>query len=429
MHSSLHPLTTSLCITSEMHNRPLDDEPSQPQNEKPQKKGCGDPVVVAAPSPSAAGHPPLLTDLPTECLQLVASHFEGDLSGLHSLLRTNRLFFRLAVPLLYRSPFQLVRDYDGDKLPWDKYKRQVKLLWVLLCSVIHHPWVIEELPPFSADFPTLCAPGHGSTTQNATGGTRRKELTTDYLQFYTHQDHASISDAFPSLFPSLVCYQMEQWTSSNDMHRIRACIERAFLMHHPERIQSLSIPVTRVGSILGAVGQLRRLRRVEFYDIKFDFDSKEAVELLKRHQHPGEDIAADDGHGMMTPSSKVLPSTTELTEIKIGGTGDCGVIGKTDLYRILQSMHRPVVIDLTGWRGAVMDITQIPVQFLRSLFLRLDPLCQSTALYKSFWNQRVIYGSSNFVSLQIMEICFDGRSKRGARPCRLTISRIRLCSV
>ncbi|GJJ75992.1 hypothetical protein EMPS_08350 [Entomortierella parvispora] len=356
-----------------MHYTALDGESSQAQNDKLNQKGHNDPAIVATPGSSTIEQPPLLTDLPTECLQLVVSHFEGDLSGLHSLLRVNRLFFRLAVPLLYRSPFQMVREYDGDKLPWDKYKRQVKLLWVLLCSVIHHPWVTEELPPFSTDFPTLYAPGYGAQTKTAAGGSKRKELTTDYLQFYIHQDHASISDAFPSLFPSLICYQMEQWTSSSDMHRIRACIEKAFLMHHPERIQSLSIPVTRVGSIfLEAVGRLRRLRRVEFYDIKFDFDPKDAIEFLRRHQEPYK-LAVGDGKDTMTPSSEIPTSTTELTEIRIGGTGDSGVIGKMDLYKILQSMHRPVVIDLTGWRGAVMDISQIPVQSLRSLFLRLDP--------------------------------------------------------
>ncbi|KAG0055989.1 hypothetical protein BGZ83_006756 [Gryganskiella cystojenkinii] len=298
----------------------------------------------------------------------------------------NTLFFQLSVPLLYQSPFLLVRVFGGDKLPWDKFKRQVKLLWVLLCSVIHHPWVAEALPPFSNEYPTLFAPGHQQRTS-----LRGKELTVDYLQYYTHQDHAQISDAFPTLFPSLICYHMDQWSGSQDMQQIRSTVERAFLMQHTERIQSLSVPMLRTRIFWEAAPRLTRLKRVEFFDIKLDFDSNEAIKFLKRHrlhQH------GNNGGGATDEIENSI--TSSLTEVKLGGTSDSGIIEKPDLYIVLQAMDRPKVIDLTGWRGAIMDITHIPVQTVRSLLFRLDrPLSNESPI------QKVLESARDLRSLQL----------------------------
>ncbi|CAO3571451.1 unnamed protein product [Mortierella alpina] len=364
-----------------------------------------------------------LPSLPVECLQLILAHHDGDLTTLHSLLLVSRTFFQLAVPLLYRSPFRLVRSYEHDKLPWDKFKRQVKLLWLLLCSVIHHPWVRDELPPFSAEFPVLLNPTRdrpcndeedrhdlqesleaaprGRPTGRLVGATAPgRDLTINYLQYYTHHDHTTLSDAFPTLFPSLICYHMDQWSTSEDMIRIRNTVERALLLHRSEGIVTLAVPITRIRLLLEAVPRLLRLKRIELHDIKLEFSADDAIEFVRRHDQMASGQQRRQGHrGSATreygpieqramesgtssnhrASSTVIEpdriqdrNVVSLTEVKIGGPGDYGIIEKPDLYRILQAMSQPKVIDLTGWRGAVLDLVQIPVHSLETLLMRLD---------------------------------------------------------
>ncbi|KAF9285473.1 hypothetical protein BGZ68_003825 [Mortierella alpina] len=387
-----------------------------------------------------------LPSLPIECLQLILAHHDGDLTTLHSLLLVNRTFFQLAVPLLYHSPFRLVRSYEHDKLPWDKFKRQVKLLWLLLCSVIHHPWVRDELPPFSSEFPVLYNPTRsrpcndeedrqgrqqGSTAATRGRPTRRlagtkipeRDLTIDYLRYYTHHDHTTLSDAFPTLFPSLICYHMDQWSTSEDMIRIRNTVERALLLHHSEGIVSLAIPITRIHLFQEAVPRLFRLKRIELHDIKLEFRAEDAIEFVKRHDEITSGHRSRRGnrgpialeHAPTTPtafesgtsdqgaySTVVDPEDTHdysqvsLTDVKIGGPGDYGIIEKPDLYRILQAMSQPKAIDMTGWRGAVLDLAQVPAHSLETLLMRLDRPLPRTCPIETFLQK-----ARNLKNLQI----------------------------
>lgn len=219
------------------------------------------------------------------------------------------------------------------------------------------------------------------------GGVSVRFLTVDYLSYYTHHNHSSISDALPTLFPSLICYHMDQWSSSKDMIRIRATVERALLMHRPEGIVSLAVPITRVKAVQEAVAAsvaekeslgtgavvmgrgagagLRRLRRVEFYDIRHEFSVDDVLAFLDSLRRPPSSPSAS---GIGTGAGTML-----LTEIKIGGPSDYGQIGKRGLYTILQHVSSTLkVIDLTDWRGAVMDMDQIPTEAVELLHLRLD---------------------------------------------------------
>ncbi|KAF9094941.1 hypothetical protein BGX29_009241 [Mortierella sp. GBA35] len=336
-----------------------------------------------------------LSSLPTECLQLILAYHRTDLTLLHALLLVNRTFFQLVVPLLYQSPFLLIKGFTGDPLPTEKFRRQVNLLWLLLSSVHHLGWVRQELPPFADEYPVLWNPalseaevesvlgirrsGSDSTETTAPGGVRQgtkktpvRFLTVDYLSFYTHHNHSSISDALPTLFPSLICYHMDQWSSSKDMIRIRATVERALLMHRPEGIVSLAVPITRVKAVQEAVAEasvpgswsgLSRVRRIEFYDIRQEFSLEDVLSFLRSLRRP-----SSPGAGAGTRAEKMM-----LTEIKIGGPSDYGQIGKRDLYTILQEVAPFLkVIDLTDWRGAVMDLEQIPTDVVEVLHLRLD---------------------------------------------------------
>ncbi|KAF9199493.1 hypothetical protein BGZ49_010373 [Haplosporangium sp. Z 27] len=353
------------------------------------------------------------TRLPAECLQLIIAHYDGDLTMLHSLLLVNTTCFHLAVRLLYRSPFKLLRSYDGDKLPWNKYVRQVKLVWLLLSCVLHNQWVMDELPPIDQSFPVLRNPmRHGGSTSVdvAVQDGRKKDgidlttttntirdLTVDYLRFYTHHDHATLSDAFPELFPGVACSLMDEWAQSKDRAQLRQTIERAFLLHQPENIISLSIPISRMKIYLEAVPRLPKLECVEFYDIR-NWDTgnvEEAITFVREHdrfaiqsqQKFQKDVgtfgqsstaaaAAAATADTATATSRNVHADPEkmakLIEIKLGGSGDSGIIQTTELYKILQAMRHPKVVDLTEWKGAVMDIMQIPVKTLQILRMRLD---------------------------------------------------------
>ncbi|KAG0373431.1 hypothetical protein BGX24_011703 [Mortierella sp. AD032] len=362
-----------------------------------------------------------LSSLPTECLQLILAYHRFDLTLLHALLLVSRTFFQLAVPLLYQSPFALIKASSCDRFPYEKSMRQVKLLWLLLCSVNHLPWVRQELPPFSEELLVLWNPNlsqedlerlgfggsqsssskdvqvasrkttHGSNSNIKTA----RFLTVDYLSFYTHHNHSTISDSLPSLFPSLICYHMDQWSSSTDMIRIRATIERALLMHRPEGIVSLAVPITRVKAVQEAVADavtasatnmtsgsgLSRLRRVEFYGIRQEFSLEDVLAFLRSLRRPPSSPSLSSS---LSPSPQGTGTGTGkgteggegrmlLTEIKIGGPTDYGHIGKRDLYTILQELTPTLQnIDLTDWRGAIMDLDQIPTEQVRVLHMRLD---------------------------------------------------------
>ncbi|KAF9129408.1 hypothetical protein BG015_004145 [Linnemannia schmuckeri] len=382
-----------------------------------------DTTILPLPLPQQVTSPTAsLSSLPPECLEHILAYHRSDLTLLHALLLVNRTFFQLTVPLLYQSPFLLIKASDRDRLPYEKFKRQVKLLWLLLSSVHHLPWVRQELPPFADEFPVLWNPaleegqvlallggGRSSSISSSAmsqesdsigpDGTRRLDgkrkggvsvrfLTVDYLNYYTHHNHSSISDALPTLFPSLICYHMDQWSSSQDMIRIRATVERALLMHRPEGIVSLAVPITRVKAVQEAVAAavaekessgaavsgvglgLRRLRRVEFYDIRQEFSVEDVLAFLDTLRRPPSSPSSSTGTGIGTGTGT---GAMLLTEIKIGGPSDYGQIGKRSLYTILQHLSPTLkVIDLTDWRGAVMDLDQIPTEAVEVLHLRLD---------------------------------------------------------
>ncbi|KAF9115200.1 hypothetical protein BGX27_008565 [Mortierella sp. AM989] len=388
------------------------------------------------------------TRLPAECLQLIITHYDGDLTMLHSLLLVNSTCFHLAVRLLYRSPFKLLKSYDGDKLPWVKYMRQVKLVWLLLSCVMHNQWVMDELPPMDQTLPILRNPiRHRSTpTEISTkdGHSRSdgkspanpiRDLTVDYLRFYTHHDHATLSDAFPELFPGLACQLMDEWAHSKDMTQLRHTIERAFLLHQPESIISLSIPISRMKIYLEAVPRLPKLECVEFYDIR-NWDTgniEEAITFVREHdrfairnqrrfQKEVEDGGKEGKEGEATQqvlrqeamNQNVHNDSSEkkmakLIEIKLGGSGDNGIIQTVELYKILQAMQHPRVVDLTEWRGAIMDIMQIPVQTLQILRMRLDRPLPATCPLGNF-----LFRARSLRELQISIAPTHGRLFRWA---------------
>ncbi|KAF9914944.1 hypothetical protein BX616_007248 [Lobosporangium transversale] len=99
-------------------------------------------VAVAAPAPFPISVPVTATvmpnrccsNLPEECLLLIFENLRTHRSALHVLIRVNRQFFHLVVPILYRSPFRLLESKQ-ETWPWsERIQRQVLLLQLLLRS-------------------------------------------------------------------------------------------------------------------------------------------------------------------------------------------------------------------------------------------------------------------------------------------------------
>lgn len=70
--------------------------------------------------------------LPAECLVMIFNYLDQDRSTLHALLRVNRQFFQLTIPILYRSPFRLLES-RAEAWSWsERTQRQVHLLQLFM---------------------------------------------------------------------------------------------------------------------------------------------------------------------------------------------------------------------------------------------------------------------------------------------------------
>ncbi|KAG0368173.1 hypothetical protein BC939DRAFT_463463 [Gamsiella multidivaricata] len=75
------------------------------------------------------------SNLPEECLVMIFQHLRHDRSTLHALLQVDHQFFRLAVPVLYRSPFRLLES-KAESWSWvERTQRQVLLLQLFMRAV------------------------------------------------------------------------------------------------------------------------------------------------------------------------------------------------------------------------------------------------------------------------------------------------------
>ncbi|KAI1315692.1 hypothetical protein EDD11_000466 [Mortierella claussenii] len=407
--------------------------------------------------------------LPTECLHLILTHFEDDLMMLYRCLLVSTRFFHLAVRMLYKSPFRLLKAYYGDKLPWDKYQRHVKLVWLFISCILHDPRVARELPPMDPTFPVLRNPTRhfvyaqeeddeeeegpqhrqqaeirkkdgmeevsSTTTTNNMLFKRKdtfKDLTVDYLQFYTHHDHTQLSDAFPDLFPGLVCQMVEEWSRSEDMTRLRHTMEKALLNHCPETIVAMTVPISRLDAALGVVGRLSRLRRIEFVGIKNWSvpNVEEAIDFVQRHGQLTKSTGSDQigqqqqsggRHICRRGHSNSKSPAVSLTEIKLGGIDDSGIIQTRELYRIMQAIDSVRVVDVTGWRGAVLDILSIPTRTLTALYMRLDrPLPKKSPLVRFLAGARCLKELQLCISPTHMDCFGDLLTKELGSLCQNT---------
>ncbi|KAG0360947.1 hypothetical protein BG005_009546 [Podila minutissima] len=94
-------------------------------------------------------------------------------------------------------------------------------------------------------------------------------------------------------------------------------------------------------------GKLSRLSRLELFDVHYEFDLEAVIDFLQTH---------DQIYGT-------------IREIKVGGPDDLGRSTPSGLIRILQSLKRLKVLDMTDWREAIKYLDMIPTKHLETLLL------------------------------------------------------------
>lgn len=125
----------------------------------------------------------------------------------------------------------------------------------------------------------------------------------------------------------------------------RSEIERTFLLHRPDLIQTISLPIQRLRTFLAIGSKLSRLSRFELYGVTWYFDLDETIRFLARHAKE---------HGT-------------IQELKMAGPHDVRQLQKPSLVLLLQTLKKPRVIDLSRYKEATKDLNNFKVEDLSRL--------------------------------------------------------------
>ncbi|KAG0047120.1 hypothetical protein BGZ83_007756 [Gryganskiella cystojenkinii] len=300
------------------------------------------------------------------------------------------------MPLLYASPFDLLESDPKIKESMDSTRRHAILLYLLLnCrsqasfsasaaftnnnddATSHHR--LSSSTSIEDDYPPI-EPESGETTTATTTcsiwtklppvskdfETQHEALKrplVDYLSAYNHHYLSlNLSSTFRILFPNIQRHSPPPSSSSSSSstsgERVpsptnttvttftRNEIERSFLLHRPDLIKTLSIPIPRL-SIVASLGSSKfaRLYRFELYGVSWYCDLDQAVEFLELH---GEQFGT-------------------IKELKIAGPNDVRQLQKPSLAPIVRTIRHPKVLDLSRYKEATRDLNLFEIQNLSGL--------------------------------------------------------------
>ncbi|CAO3564004.1 unnamed protein product [Mortierella alpina] len=333
--------------------------------------------------PSSEDRPPLQPGsgrlLPEECLQGIVECLAQELPTLHSLLLVSRTFFRIALPFLYASPFDLLESTLACSSQ-ERTRRHAALLYLLMncCSEFQESKASlnqqrdqaqDKASPDQAGSLLLTKAVHEelwrniprvSSTFEAAHRCLKKPLV-DYLSAYRHYRLCvSLSRTFPILFPDLQSHvvpaldpfpyesssQAQPSSSQGPSTTMtitmfaRNEIERTMLQHRPELVRTLSLPIQRLSAFLSIGPKLASLERLELYGVSWHYDLDPAIAFLQAHTR--------------------LYGT--IREFKIAGPNDVRALQKPRLHRILNAIKYPKVIDLSRYREATRDLNSFDIQ-------------------------------------------------------------------
>ncbi|KAF9353185.1 hypothetical protein BGX26_009021 [Mortierella sp. AD094] len=138
-------------------------------------------------------------------------------------------------------------------------------------------------------------------------------------------------------------------------------IERTFLLHRPDLIKTISLPIQRLAAFQSIGPLLSSLVRFELYGISWHFNLDPAIEFLQQHSQ--------------------LFGT--IRELKMAGPNDVKVMQKPKIHRIMKAIKNPKLIDLSRYKEATRDLNSYEIQNVSSLEqllfdLEFVPLPQSS---------------------------------------------------
>ncbi|KAK3829863.1 MAG: hypothetical protein JOS17DRAFT_747846 [Linnemannia elongata] len=307
------------------------------------------------PSSSTSSQSQCGSHLPEECIQEIFNHLSRDISTLHALLLVSKTFFRIAVPLLYSGPFALLESNETSWTSQERTRRHAQLLFLLMNCCTEHPrlpltndnndgglhspspWI--NLPPVSPTF---------QTDQEAL-----KKPLVDYLAAYQHHYLCmNLSSTFPILFPNIQRQPLPVHATATPAQAnttitmfTRNEIERTLLLHHSDRIKTISLPIQRLSAFESVGPHLSSLVRFELFGVSWHFNLDPAIKFLQQHAR--------------------LFGT--IRELKLAGPNDVRLLQKPSLHNIMKAINNPKVIDLSRYKEATKDLNSYEIQNRESL--------------------------------------------------------------
>ncbi|KAG0268982.1 hypothetical protein BGZ95_002229 [Linnemannia exigua] len=285
--------------------------------------------------------------IPDLCQRHIAQYLPS--SSIHSLLYINEHWFQFAATLLYRNPFNTLKDtslrnfLDGD----DIRQRLHDLIHLLL----------------------ICCGQQHLVTENTPYKTRRFTTPTiNYLELYTHQTSRAIE------------YLSKVWHISSAENRTDRfdIIRMTLASYKPEQVSHLYIAMSCLKQMIWAAPQFTRLQRLEVYDDR-GFRRNQALydffeELQKMQQQ--------------RPSSfpqRVLSELALVMPMGLVPVDDYDYLYAKPLVLTQWSQLRR--LDLLSWQTMV-DWESLPVANLNDLRFNLATLTKG-------FNPAAFFGSCN----------------------------------
>ncbi|KAF9110826.1 hypothetical protein BGX27_005839 [Mortierella sp. AM989] len=187
-----------------------------------------------------------------------------------------------------------------------------------------------------------------------------KKPLVDYLSAYHHHYLSmNLSSTFPILFPNIQRYSPPKSQDLRQLHQVqqqpfvnttistftRNEIERAFLLHRPDLIKTISLPIQRLAAFQSIGSKLSSLVRFELYGISWHFNLDPAIEFVQQH-------------------SKLFGT---IRELKMAGPNDVKVMQKPKIHGIMKAIKYPKLIDLSRYKEAARDLNSFEIQNVQSL--------------------------------------------------------------
>ncbi|KAG0022267.1 hypothetical protein BGZ81_008609 [Podila clonocystis] len=156
----------------------------------------------------------------------------------------------------------------------------------------------------------------------------------------------NLSSTFPIIFPNIQRYsppsssQAFLLTNTTITMFTRNQIEKRFLLHQPDQIKTVSLPIQRFTAFKPIVAQLCGLVRFELLGVSWHFDLTPAIDFV--HQH-------SDMYGT-------------IRELKMAGPNDVRTLQKPTLNKMVKAVRHPRELDLSRYKEATKDLNSYEFQ-------------------------------------------------------------------